>query len=136
MGERATTLAELRRIPLFDECDEGQLARIAKLCEQQNAPPGQVLVREGAVAGAFFLVVDGQAEAVGGGERRAEFGPGDFFGEMGLLDREPRSATVTSCTRMELLVIDASRFRGMLAEVPAVARGIAAGLAGRLRAAD
>src|SRR4029079_15029513 len=97
---------------------------------------GHVLVHEGARESQFYLVVDGQAKVTRGRKTVATLGPGEYFGELALLDPGPRNATVTAVSDMEVLELGSREFGGLLEEVPGIARKLLAGLARRLHAAD
>ena len=99
-------------------------------------PPGRILVEEGTIGREFFLIVDGEAAVSRNGRRLATLGPGQYFGELALLDRRPRSATVISDTEMLLLVLGQRQFNGVLDAVPALSRKLLAAMATRLREAD
>jgi CRP-like cAMP-binding protein len=127
----------LRGVPLFSACSDRELARIASLADEIEAPSGRVLTREGDPGRECFVVVDGQARVtVGDRGRLAPLAPGECFGEMSLIDQGPRSATVEAETEMHLLVLDSRSFSSLLEEVPSVARKMLAAMAGRLRAAE
>ena len=127
----------LRGVSLFSACSKRELSRIASLADQIEVPKGRVLTREGESGSEFFVIVEGQARVIVGQRGRvAPLGPGASFGEMSLLDRGPRTATVEAETDMQLLVLDARSFSSLLAEVPSVARKVLAAMAARLRVAD
>jgi protein phosphatase len=123
----------LARIRLFAACTRDQLAALARLFTEVDRPAGTVLVREGTPGTEFFIIVDGTATATIGKHRVSTLGPGDFFGEMSLLDRAPRSATVTADTEMTLLVADAKSFSTLVASAPSVGARMMRTLAERLR---
>src|SRR5204862_4028763 len=93
----------LWNIPLFSACTKGDLRRIASLADEVEVPRGTLLTRQGEPGRECFVIADGRARATMRGRRSASMGPGDFFGEMSLLDQGPRSATVTAESDMELL---------------------------------
>ena len=127
----------LRGVSLFSACSKRELSRIASLADQIEVPKGRVLTREGESGSEFFVIVEGQARVIVGQRGRVSpLGPGASFGEMSLLDRGPRTATVEAETDMQLLVLDARSFSSLLAEVPSVARKVLAAMAARLRVAD
>jgi CRP-like cAMP-binding protein len=95
-----------------------------------------VLVEQGRIGMEFFLIVDGSAAVTRSGKKVATLGPGAHFGELALLDRRPRSASVTSETDMDVLVLSQRQFNTLLAAVPTIARKMLAALADRLREAD
>jgi CRP-like cAMP-binding protein len=99
-------------------------------------PKGKVLVEEGRIGLEFFLIVDGTAVVTRNGRKVATVGPGDYFGELALLDRRPRSASVVSETEMDLLVLSQRQFNGLLESVPTISRKMLAAMANRLRDAD
>jgi CRP-like cAMP-binding protein len=126
----------LRRIPLFSACTKGDLRRISSLADEVDVSQGAVLTRQGEPGRECFVIVEGRAKAAMRGRRAVSMGPGDFFGEMALLDQGPRSATVTAETDMELLVLSSRGFWSLIRDVPVVAPRIMQVLAERLREAE
>jgi CRP/FNR family transcriptional regulator, cyclic AMP receptor protein len=133
---RDAKLELLGNVRLFSPCNKRELARIAALVDEVDAPKGKVLVRQGDTGQECFVIVEGKAKATIRGKGTAMLGPGAFFGEMSLLDRGPRSATVTAETDMRLLVLGSREFSSLVNEVPPVAVRIMRGLAERLRSAE
>lgn len=127
---------DLSKIWLFSTCSTRELRTIRRALEEVTVPPGRVLCEEGAIGREFFLIVDGKASVSRGGRRIATLGPGQYFGELALLDRRPRSATVVSDTDMLLLVLGQRQFNGLLDSVPALGRKLLAATATRLRESD
>ena len=95
----------LKSIPLFEEVGDEELAQIAPFATVVSVEEGRELVREGDFSYEFMAIEEGQAEVTRGGEHVADIGPGDFFGEMGLLERTLRNATVTAKTPMRLVTL-------------------------------
>lgn len=126
----------LKNVALFSACTNRELTQIASLVDEIEVDKGEQLTTEGGPGREFFAIVDGKAKVTLRGKELANLGPGQFFGEMSLLDQEPRSATVTAATPMKLYVLDARRFSTLLDKHPAVARKILRGLAQRLRAIE
>jgi CRP/FNR family transcriptional regulator, cyclic AMP receptor protein len=126
----------LRNVRLFSTCNKRELARIASLVDEVEAPEGKVIVRQGDPGRECFVIRDGKARAAIRGKGSAVLGPGSFFGEMSLLDQGPRSATVTAETDMHLLVLGSREFSSLVEEVPTVAVRVMRGLAERLREAE
>jgi CRP-like cAMP-binding protein len=133
---RGTKELDLSTIWLFSTCSGKDLRTIRKALEEVTVPAGRVLCEEGTIGREFFLIVDGRASVNHEGRRIASLGPGAYFGELALLDRRPRSATVLSDTDMELLVLDQRQFNGLLDAVPALGRKLLSAMATRLREAD
>jgi CRP/FNR family transcriptional regulator, cyclic AMP receptor protein len=127
--------AQLAKVPLFSDCSSKELGLIARAAKEASHPAGTVLAREGEAGIGLFLIIEGTAEVSIGGRRRASLGPGDFFGEVALLDGGPRSATVTATSDVRLLGITEWVFRGLLHEYPTIAIKTLQVLAGRLRKA-
>jgi CRP/FNR family transcriptional regulator, cyclic AMP receptor protein len=123
-------------VRLFSNCNKRELARIASLVDEVDAPKGKVIVREGEPGRECFVIADGRARATIRGKGTATLGPGSFFGEMSLLDQGPRSATVTAETDLHLLVLGSREFSSLVNEVPTVAVRMMRGLAERLRASE
>jgi CRP-like cAMP-binding protein len=123
----------LRRVPLFNDCTDEELSRIGDISKIVETPAGTVLTEMGTPGDSFFFIIDGQVSVqtpVGIGD---PLRPGDFFGEMSLLDGEPRSATVTAVTDLRLLVVDRLSFWRLLSEAPDLVRRILTVLSRRVR---
>jgi CRP/FNR family transcriptional regulator, cyclic AMP receptor protein len=127
---------DLGDIWLFSACSAGQLRTIRRQVEEITVPAGRVLVEEGTMGREFFFIVEGTASVRQGARKVATLGPGNYFGELSLLDRKPRSASVTSDTDMVLLVLDQRRFNGLLDEMPTLSHKLLAAMAQRIREAD
>jgi CRP-like cAMP-binding protein len=125
----------LRGVRLFAACSDLELAQVDRLVSLVTAESGQVLTREDTYEPQAFVIVDGEARVSRSERTIAALSAGDFFGEMALLDRRPRVATVTALTPMRLLVCDPVSFTTLL-EVGGVARTVLVGLVERLRLAD
>ena len=132
----AQYLSSLAEVPLFSALSQRDLARIARLGEEVEVEAGTRLVDEGATGDQFFVILSGKAKVTRRGRRIAALGRGDSFGELSLLDRGPRTATVTAENRMELLVLGQREFSGLLDDAPGFSRKLLAGMARRLREAD
>ncbi len=129
-------LKHLSQVPMFRSLSKKDLALVARLAEDYTVDAGQVLVHEGKRESQFYWIVDGQAKVTRGRRTVATLGPGEYFGELALLDPGPRNATVTAVTDMEVLELSSREFGGLLEEVPGIARKLLVGLARRLHAAD
>jgi CRP/FNR family transcriptional regulator, cyclic AMP receptor protein len=136
MARRDAFTEHLASVPLFSACSKKELQLVARRAEDVNVEAGKVLVREGAAGAEFFVIVEGTAEVSRHGNKVAELGPGAFFGDLALLDKAPRNATVTAVTPMELVVLGQREFAGIIDEVPGFAHKLLAGLAHRLRQYD
>ena len=124
----------LRQIPLFSACNDRQLKRISALAQHREVAKGEVLTEEGENGDEFFVIDEGKARVALRGKKLADLGPGDFFGEMALLDQGPRAATVTARSPMRVYVFGAEEFGALLDEAPDVGKGILRGIGERLRA--
>jgi CRP/FNR family transcriptional regulator, cyclic AMP receptor protein len=98
-------VSQLKSIPLFQEVGDEELAQIAPFATEVSVEEGRELVREGDFSYEFMAIQEGQAEVTRGGEHVADLGPGDFFGEMGLLERTLRNATVTAKSPVRLITL-------------------------------
>ncbi len=127
-------LEMLAEVPLFSACSRPELRRIASLGTNVQVDAGVTLTKQGAIGREFFLVTSGSARCFRDGKLVARFGPGDFFGEMALLDRAPRTATIVADEPMELLVLDSREFDALIEEAPSITRKILKALADRQRA--
>jgi CRP-like cAMP-binding protein len=127
---------DLSKIWLFSTSSAKDLRMVRKALEEVTVAPGRVLCEQGTIGREFFLIVKGEASVRRNGRKVTTLGPGDYFGELALLDRRPRSATVVSDTEMNLLVLGQRQFNGVLDAVPALSRKMLAAMATRLREAD
>ena len=128
--------AALKKVPLFAECTKREVEAIAKAAKEISHRDGHVIAREGETGIGFFLILEGSADVSIGGKSRAKLGPGDFFGEISLLDQGTRTATVTASSPIRLLGLTAWTFKGLVQEHPSIAMNMLKVVARRLRAAS
>lgn len=136
MASRDSHLDKLAEVPLFSACSRKDLQRIAKASDEVEVKAGRTLVDQGKTGHEFFLILDGKATVRASNRKLATLGPGDYFGELSLLSREPRDASVTADTDMKLLILGQREFTGLLDSIPGLASKILAIMARRLRQAD
>jgi CRP-like cAMP-binding protein len=125
----------LKGVGIFSELAGELLAEIAVIAEEVDRAPGAEIIREGDVDDSLFVLLDGNVSVSRGGQKLAELGKGEVFGELALLDPAPRNATVTALTDVTLLRIDAQPFCDLMDENPGIARAILRVVTRRLRAA-
>jgi CRP/FNR family cyclic AMP-dependent transcriptional regulator len=125
--------ARIESIPLFSGLNRKERKAIAPRADEIDLPEGRALVREGEWAYEFFAIVDGTAEVRRGEQLLAELGPGDFFGEMGLMEDTRRNATVTATSPITVVVMTAQAFRHTARELPSVAAKIRSAIEERCR---
>lgn len=128
-------MALLRKLPLFTACSDRELASIDALVSDIEVEPGEVLTSEGGHGAETFIVIDGKATVTIRGEHIADIGPGDFVGEMAMIDLRPRTATVKSDTKMRLLVVGPADFMSLIQQ-PNVAVRMLKRVVERLRDAE
>ncbi len=131
--EKDRKLELLRSVPLFSACSRASLARIARLVDEIDLPAGHLLTQQGRIGNEFFIVVDGTVQVDQDGRRVNTLGPGDFLGEISLIDHRPRTATATCETPCRVLVLAHREFHTLLADSPAIASAVLKSLAERLR---
>jgi CRP-like cAMP-binding protein len=136
MARRDSFIDHLQQVALFSACSRKDLQLVARRAEDVRVPAGKVLVTEGETGHEFFVILDGTARVTRRGKRVATLGAGSAFGELALLDKAPRNATVIAETPMELVVLGQREFAGLIDEVPGFARKLLAGMARRLRTED
>lgn len=129
-------IERLQKVPLLAGCSRRQLRAVARITEVVDVPAGKVLTSAGERGDEFFLIADGAARVEVSARKRGKLGPGDFFGEMSLLDGGPRSATVVAETPIRLLVIARRNFSTLLADVPDLTQSILVALCRRVRQAE
>src|SRR5438093_5336153 len=115
-------LNALKAVPLFKECSPQELREVASLGTEVEVPAGKVLTSQGQKGREFFLIREGSATCSVDGRDVAKFGPGDYFGEMSLLDGGPRTATVTTTSPVRAHVISQQEFATLIHDVPSVVR--------------
>jgi CRP-like cAMP-binding protein len=126
----------LATVPLFSALSRAELRQVVQAAEELDVQAGAELVTEGRVGREFFLILEGDAVVTREESEVATLTAGQWFGELALLDKEPRSATVTAATDMKLLVLGQAEFGGLLEAIPGIAAKLLAGVAHRLREAD
>lgn len=133
---RDSKLDQLAQVRLFSACNKKELALIGRASDEVTVPAGKEVVTEGKPAHEFFLIIDGTATVKRKGKKVATLAPGQYFGEMALLDKGPRTATIVTETPSKLLVLGQREFSGLLDEVPGLAHKLLTIMAARLREAD
>lgn len=126
----------LKRVPLFSQCSDRELREIAKDMREELFSAGQDIVREGAAGGPFFVILEGRAKVIINGRTRRTFEPGAYFGELALIDKGPRSATIRADTQVKAMSITSWNFLNLLENNFKLAQKVMAGLAGRVRELD
>ena len=129
-------IARLEEVALLEACSYKQLRAVARITDVLELPAGTMLARAGEPGNEFFLILDGSARVEVSPRKRSRLGPGDYFGEMSLLDGGPRSASVVADTPVRLLVINRRDFTTLLREAPALTQSILTTLSKRLRQAE
>lgn len=124
--------ARLASIPLFADLSERDRADVARYADEVEVSAGKTLAEEGEFAYEFFVIEQGTAEVTKDGRVLATLGPDDFFGEIGLVESERRTATVTATSPMELIVIFGPNFRRLERELPELATQIRTAIRERL----
>ena len=126
--------ARLAGLPLFESLSKKERREVARHADEVDLEEGKHLVEEGAFSYEFFVIEEGSAEVLMHGERVAELGPGDFFGEMGLLEHQQRNASVVATSVLTVIVMTGGDFRKMAREVPSVGERVAAAVKERCQA--
>ncbi len=125
----------LTTVPLFSACSKKELAMVTKSAERVTIPAGKTVVNEGAAGTEFFVIIEGQARVERHGRQVAMLGPGGFFGDLALLDRAPRNASVIADSDLEVAKLGQRAFDTLL-DHPGFSKKLLAGLARRLREQD
>ena len=122
----------IKSVPLFEHCSRRDLAEVAAIADEIDLPEGKELTQEGAPGREFFVLVEGDAAVRKGNRRINRLGPGDFFGEIALVNEQPRTATVVAETPVRALVITARSFKRLLSEQPQIQGKVLSAIAARL----
>ena len=124
----------LKNVPLFAGCSKTELQRIASLADELDLGDGATLIREGERGREFIVIADGTVRVTRNGKQLRELGAGDFIGEIALVADVPRTATVTATSPVRLLVVTDRAFRGLLEQMPSIAKKVLQSLGERLHA--
>lgn len=125
---------DLSKIEFFEEFSSDELARVRKLAEEVSVEAGAVLIEQGDVGQEAYVICEGQAGVYVNNNRVATIGAGSAVGEMALLDKRPRSATVRALTDMELLAFRSAEFQKLLESMPKASARLMSQLNDKLRA--
>lgn len=129
-----TKVEALKQSPLFEGLSRKQLAPLARLTDDLDVPAGTMLCQEGSRGREFFVIIEGEAAVTRGGKPVATIGAGEFFGEIALLERVVRTATVTAATPLRFFVVSDQAFNALLDTDPSIERKLLLNLARRLTA--
>jgi CRP/FNR family cyclic AMP-dependent transcriptional regulator len=124
----------LARCPFFAGLSRRELIELAKVTEDMEVDEGKALTREGRSGSEFFVIVEGEVSVTKEGSEVRRLGPGDFFGEIALLEDTPRTATVTATTPLRFFVLTRQAFRSLLAHQPDITDKVTRALEERVRA--
>jgi CRP-like cAMP-binding protein len=122
----------LKNVPLFAGCSKTELQRIASLADELDLGDGTTLIREGERGREFIVIAEGTVNVTRNGKQLRELGAGDFIGEIALVADVPRTATVTATSPVRLLVVTDRAFRGLLEQMPSIAKKVLQSLGERL----
>ena len=129
-------LTHLSQVKLFSSLTKKELTLLGRASDELALPAGKVIVEEGAIGRELFVILEGRAVVRRGGRRIALLGPGQYFGELALLTKAPRVASVAADTDVLLLVLSQREFNAVLDQIPAVTHKMLVTMAERLREAD
>ena len=124
----------LKNVPLFAGCSKSELQKIASLADELDLGEGATLIREGERGREFIVIAQGTVRVTRIGMQLRELGAGDFIGEIALVADVPRTATVTATSPVRLLVVTDRAFRGLLEQMPSLAKKVLQSLGERLHA--
>jgi CRP/FNR family transcriptional regulator, cyclic AMP receptor protein len=116
--------SQLKRIPLFSGASDDELKQVATFAQSKEVLEGEVVLEEGGFSRELLAIEEGTAEVTRDGEHVADLGPGDVFGEQGMLDDEMRSATVTATSRLKLISLGHFEVKRLEKDAPGVYRSI------------
>ena len=122
----------IRKVPLFSRLSKSELRDLAMLADEIDLRDGKEMTRQGHPGREFFVLLEGTADVRKNGRKINSLGPGDFFGEIALVSREPRTATVTATSPVRTLVITDRSFRRLLEDSPEIQLKVLEALAERL----
>jgi CRP-like cAMP-binding protein len=123
----------LRKVPLFEDLDDRELERLARQMKERRFAPGETVTTEGSGGAGFFVIGEGTATVSVGGDEKSKLRPGDYFGEVALIDEGTRSASITADTDLVCYGLTPWEFRPFVHEHPDVAWKLLVTLARRSR---
>jgi CRP/FNR family transcriptional regulator, cyclic AMP receptor protein len=132
---RGAPIESLRRVPLFADLGTRHLQQIARLFKARRFSQGETVIKEGSGAAAFFVIESGEATVIVGGRKRATLKPGDYFGEIALIDAGTRTATITAVSELVCWGLTYWDFRPLVQANGRIGWKLLQGLATALRAA-
>jgi len=132
----AAPLEAIRDVPIFADLDEAELGDVARLFKQRTFAAGETVAKEGSGGAAFYLIESGTATVTVVGQERPPLGPGDYFGEIALIDEGARSATITAQEQLVCQGLTYWDFRPLVMENAAICWKLLQFMVGRLRAAE
>jgi CRP/FNR family cyclic AMP-dependent transcriptional regulator len=113
-------VSQLKRVPLFQEVPDDKARQVATFAVSEEHPEGSVVVKEGGYSNHFYAIEDGTAKVERDGEKLADLGPGDVFGEQGLLEKQERSASVIATSPLKVIKIEHWELDRMKKSMPEV----------------
>jgi CRP/FNR family transcriptional regulator, cyclic AMP receptor protein len=129
-------MAAIGNVPLFSELTDEEIQRVLAVAKEVEFPAGKTIAEQDGPGLGFHMILEGGAEVTVGGDHRSALGPGDYFGEISLIDERPRSATVTTTQPTKTLSIASWDFLPLLDRFPSIARNLLIGLCKTLRQSE
>ncbi len=129
---RNTKIDLIKRVPLFAAASKQQLAEIASIADEIDLPEGKTLIQQGGEGREFFVLIEGTVDVIQNEQKVKSMGPGDFFGEIALVSKTPRTATIKATSPLRALVINDRAFRALLEHSPKIQLGVLQALAERV----
>jgi CRP/FNR family transcriptional regulator, cyclic AMP receptor protein len=131
---RGAPVEALQRVPLFADLDKREVEQIASSFKERRFSEGETVTREGSGGAAFYVIGSGEAKVSVGGKERTTLGPGDYFGEIALIDEGARAATITASSELVCYGLTLWEFRPLVQENAAIGWKLLQALAKMLRA--
>ena len=126
----------LKRVRLFADLDPNEIEQIALLFKERSFPPGETIIKEGSGGAAFYVIETGEVTVTIGGEPRATLGPGDYFGEIALIDEGARIASIVANTNLHVYGLTLWEFRPLVEQNGVIGWKLLQTLAKELRDAE
>ncbi|MBA2610151.1 MAG: cyclic nucleotide-binding domain-containing protein [Actinobacteria bacterium] len=136
LKKKSDQLAALRAVPLFSSMSDRDLKAVLAGCREELYSDGQAIVREGQPGGPFFLIVEGQAKLSINGKKRTTLHPGNYFGEIAVVDKGPRSATIVASGNVKALAIASWDLLALCEQDFKIAEKVMVGMANLIRTLD